>query len=172
VRRRLVELDRFDALALLSTVQLGRIVFTHKALPAVRPVNHLVDGQYVIIRSHLGAAPVSAATDCVVVAYEADTIDATHHLGWSVIVTGHASLLTEPEQVHRYQRLLRSWVDHPEMDQVIQIEAELVTGFRLVADRDDDLRADAQPSGNGHRSGHAGSNGQRSGHAGGNGQHW
>jgi Pyridoxamine 5'-phosphate oxidase len=130
--RRLAELDRADALFLLSTVSLGRIVFTHKALPAIRPVNHLVDGQDVIIRSHLGAAVINAATDAVVVAYEADTIDPVLHIGWSVIVTGHASLVIDPAEVRRYVCELRTWVDRPEMDQVIRIEAELVTGFRLI----------------------------------------
>ncbi|MFD8141548.1 pyridoxamine 5'-phosphate oxidase family protein [Streptomyces sp. NPDC059708] len=43
--RRMRELDRAEALRLLATVSLGRVVFTHRALPAVRPVNHLVDGE-------------------------------------------------------------------------------------------------------------------------------
>lgn len=64
------------------------------------------------------------------VAYEADTIDPDSHLGWSVVVTGVAQLVREPEQVARYQRMLRPWVAG-EMDQVIRISPELVTGFRL-----------------------------------------
>ncbi|MFD8980207.1 pyridoxamine 5'-phosphate oxidase family protein [Streptomyces sp. NPDC059564] len=44
---------------LLATVSLGRIVFTEHALPAVRPVNHCVDGEDIVIRTHGGgtAAP-------------------------------------------------------------------------------------------------------------------
>ncbi|MFE1794001.1 pyridoxamine 5'-phosphate oxidase family protein, partial [Streptomyces sp. NPDC059525] len=81
------ELDRAEALRLLATVSLGRIVFTHRALPAVRPVNHLVDGEDVVIRIHGGGAlaSLSAPADApgVVVAYEADAMDPDTHLGWS-----------------------------------------------------------------------------------------
>ena len=40
--RALEQLNRSEALKLLGSVSLGRLVFTHQALPAVRPVNHLV----------------------------------------------------------------------------------------------------------------------------------
>jgi len=57
-------------------VSLGRIVFTRRAMPAIRVVNHMLDGGDIIIRSHSGAAAVSAADSArgVVVAYEADTV--------------------------------------------------------------------------------------------------
>src|SRR5258708_36398974 len=44
---------------LLGSVSLGRIVFTARALPAIRPVCHLVDGDYVIIRTDSSAAITS-----------------------------------------------------------------------------------------------------------------
>ncbi|GHI86004.1 pyridoxamine 5'-phosphate oxidase family protein [Streptomyces xanthophaeus] len=45
-----------EALRLLGTVPLGRIVFTHRALPATRPVNHVVEGEDVVVRLDEGAA--------------------------------------------------------------------------------------------------------------------
>jgi hypothetical protein len=90
--RRLTELSREESVRLLGTVSLGRVVFTMHAMPAIRPVNHIVDDGKVIIRSHLGAAMVTIAGDTrgTVVAYEADTIDPDSHVGWSVVVTGVA----------------------------------------------------------------------------------
>ena len=44
---------------LLASVSLGRIVFAARALPAIRPVNHLVDGDYVIICTDHNAAITS-----------------------------------------------------------------------------------------------------------------
>ncbi len=41
---------------LLASVCLGRAVFTMQALPAIRPASHLVNGDVIIIRSHLGSA--------------------------------------------------------------------------------------------------------------------
>lgn len=49
-RRRTEEIGTGEALRLLGTVGLGRIVFTRHALPAVRPVNHLLDDGDIIVR--------------------------------------------------------------------------------------------------------------------------
>lgn len=131
--RQTVELTRSESWQLLAGVSLGRIVFTRHAMPAVRPVNHVVDDGAIVIRSHLGAEIVSraGAADGVVVCYEADDLDPDRHTGWSVIVTGLARLVTDPAAVSRYVQLLEPWVD-TRMDYVIAIEARDVTGLRLV----------------------------------------
>jgi nitroimidazol reductase NimA-like FMN-containing flavoprotein (pyridoxamine 5'-phosphate oxidase superfamily) len=125
------ELTRSAALRRLGSVPVGRVVFTDQALPAIRPVNHLVENGQVVFRSHSGAAIVRAAERGVVVAYEADAIDPEAQTGWSVVVTGVARLVVDPESVSRYQKLLQPWVDHP-MDQVIAISSDIVTGFALT----------------------------------------
>jgi hypothetical protein len=126
--RRQKELSRQESLRLLGSVPFGRIVFTMHALPAIRPVNHVLHNGDVIIRTHHGASLLSAVG--VVVAYEADAIDPAEHLGWSVIVTGIATSVGEPDRT-RYERLLRPWANGHK-DQIIRIEPELVTGFELV----------------------------------------
>jgi nitroimidazol reductase NimA-like FMN-containing flavoprotein (pyridoxamine 5'-phosphate oxidase superfamily) len=132
-QRSLQQLTRSTALALLASVPMGRLVFTHQALPAVRPVNHLVEGESIIVRATSGAAITTAARrDGVVVAYEADHIDADTQLGWSVIVVGTARLMTDEHAVARYRTRLRPWITWP-ADDVILISAELVTGYRMVA---------------------------------------
>ncbi|WP_329596338.1 pyridoxamine 5'-phosphate oxidase family protein [Streptomyces pseudovenezuelae] len=133
--RRSIGIDSAEALRLLGSVSVGRIVFTQHALPTVRPVNHvLVDGD-IVIRTHAGAALTSRTGQApeagVVVAYEADVIDPDTHLGWSVVVTGFAHLVTDPAELARYQALLRPWVDRA-MDYAVRIHPDLVTGIRLV----------------------------------------
>jgi hypothetical protein len=139
-QRRLAELLPQECMSLLGSVSLGRIVFTARALPAIRPVCHLVDGDYVIIRTDHDAAIISElrADASAVVAYEADTIDMAEHLGWSVIVVGVARRVIDPDEAAIYRRALRSWVSGAK-DQVIAIHADMVTGFRLVADRAADV---------------------------------
>ena len=124
-----------ESLALLGTVPLGRIGFTSKALPVIRPVNHIIDEGSIVIRSHEGAAIMSAArpAEGAVVAYEADAIDLEGHRGWSVVVTGVARLVTDPEEAARYRKLLRPWATG-QADYVIRISPELVTGFRLSSE--------------------------------------
>lgn len=122
---------------LLGSVGLGRVVFTMDALPAIRPVNHLVDDGAVIIRSHLGAAITGAVSDSwppgAVVAYEADSIDPDTHLGWSVVITGTARRIADPVEVARYERLIRPLVSQV-MDVVIRISPEIIRGYRVVED--------------------------------------
>ena len=131
--RRLEAMPRAESLRLLSTVSLGRLVFTHLALPAIRPVNHAVTGDQVIIRAYLGTAISAAVRDQsgTVVAYEADLIDPDTHIGWSVIIVGRATRLTDPAQAVRYRKLLQPWVVNG-ADDIIVIQADMVDGFRLV----------------------------------------
>jgi Pyridoxamine 5'-phosphate oxidase len=123
------ELTRSESLLLLGSVGVGRIVFTHQALPAIRPVNHVVDGGQVILRGHAGTALQSAVN--TVVAYEADSISEGEHIGWSVIVTGVARRVRAAEIVDRYKRTLHPWAGG-DLDYVIRIHPELVTGFRAA----------------------------------------
>jgi nitroimidazol reductase NimA-like FMN-containing flavoprotein (pyridoxamine 5'-phosphate oxidase superfamily) len=133
--RRTVEIDDAEALRLLGSVPMGRIAFTRRALPTIRPVNHIVDDGNIVIRTHEGAALTSRTLQAdgpgVVVAYEADAIDPHTHLGWSVVVTGYAHLVTDTRELARYQALLRPWVRQP-MDYAVRIHPDLVTGLLLV----------------------------------------
>jgi Pyridoxamine 5'-phosphate oxidase len=134
VRRSREELSPPESMRLLGGVSLGRVVFTERALPAIRPVSHLVDGDYIVIRTDSSAAIISGrwSGPGSVVAYEADTIGPADHLGWSVIVVGVARWVTDPEKAAAYRRALRPWVTGSE-DQLIAIHADIVTGFRLVS---------------------------------------
>ncbi|MHC3475565.1 pyridoxamine 5'-phosphate oxidase family protein [Streptomyces sp. 7R007] len=126
----MTELGREESLALLASVPLGRIGFSIQALPAIRPVNHLVDGDRIVFRTHTGSALVRDPSVEEVMVYETDQIDLEDRTGWSVMVTGRASLITDPLTATRYRDLLIPWIDL-DMDHVLQISAEIVTGYRL-----------------------------------------
>lgn len=103
----------------------------------MRPVNHALDGGDIVLRTHEGAALASdtgrADDQGVVVAYEADAFDPRTHLGWRVVVTGYARLVTDPEDLVRCRALVQPWVEQA-MDQAIRIRPDLVTGILLTAD--------------------------------------
>jgi hypothetical protein len=131
VRRR-TELSRDESLRLVGSVPFGRVVFTSRALPAIQPVPHLLSGQQVIIRASLGAAISSAVHGTgTIVAYQADLIDPAERTGWSVVVIGRAARVADEVLAARYRKALRPWIDEA-MDDVIAIDADLVTGFRIV----------------------------------------
>jgi len=83
----LAALDRDECLALLATARLGRIVFTDRALPAVRPVRFDVRGDTVRLHPVRGDEPIGAAKDAVL-AFEVDSFSSDLSTGWFVVVLG------------------------------------------------------------------------------------
>jgi hypothetical protein len=133
--REVVELDRAEALRLLASVTYGRVVFSLHTLPAIRAVNHLVDDEDgIIVRTRLTAkistAVSSNANSGLVVAYQAEDLDPLQRLGWSVVVTGLARTVTDPDQIARYEQLLHPWVN--EADTAVAIEPQVGTGIRIM----------------------------------------
>jgi hypothetical protein len=133
---RRIDLEPAEALRLLDSVSLGRIVFTRQALPTVRPVNHVLDGGDIVIRTQEGTALTAhtqqGSGEGVVVAYEADAIDPDTHLGWSVVVTGYARLVTDPADLARVRTLVTPWTTEEGMDHAVRIRPSLVTGVLLT----------------------------------------
>ena len=50
-----------------------------------------------------------------------------------MIVTGFARRVRQPGEILRYEQILRPWVAR-EMDHVIRIHPEVITGYELVHD--------------------------------------
>ncbi|MFI5777823.1 pyridoxamine 5'-phosphate oxidase family protein [Nocardia sp. NPDC051570] len=126
--RELRELTNDDALRLLGTVRFGRVVFTRHALPTIRPVNHVVDGEHVIIYANPSVVPMHS--DRQVVSYEADTIDHHTQLGWCVILTGTAEAVLESDEIARYERQIDPWLPGV-LHRIVRIRPDIVTGIEL-----------------------------------------
>ncbi|MGW3115708.1 pyridoxamine 5'-phosphate oxidase family protein [Streptomyces sp. NPDC001107] len=123
-----------EALRLLGTVPLGRLVFTRQALPTTRPVNHVIDRGDIVIRTHEDTALLARPAKPAARGggrLRGDDIDVVTRLGWSVVVTGYCHLVTDPAEVARCQALVQPWLDHP-MDHVVRIRPGLITGMRLA----------------------------------------
>jgi uncharacterized protein len=126
----LTPLDRRTCLALLASRPVGRLIFTHRALPDVLPVNYRLEGETLLIRLNSGSVAASAIRDAVV-AFEVDEIDTGSRTGWSVTVVGHAHEITETAELRRVQALdLVTWVAD-KRDHFVCVDAERITGRRL-----------------------------------------
>lgn len=131
--RRLVPLDRRACVDLLRTAQIGRLVFTNRALPEVFPVNFRVFEGGIVVRVGNGSHAAAGAIDTVV-AFEADQIDTATRTGWSVTVVGHTSEVLDPAERARIVALpLVAWAGG-DRDRFIRIPLDRVTGRRLVGD--------------------------------------
>lgn len=129
------ELNREECLRLLAKVPVGRIVHTRHALPAVLPVNFCLDGDGAVLLRTSAASELAHAVDGAVVAFEADEIDTRRSAGWSVVVTGRATVVDDPAERERLTRTgPPSWA--PSVEEVfVRVDAELITGRELTAGR-------------------------------------
>lgn len=125
-----------QCLALLRSRPVGRIAYVEAGGPVIVPVNHLVDGNNVVIRS-LSGSKLDSAVMNQDVAFELDHHDPARGTGWSVLVRGRATLVDEAEDAARYNQQLDSWaVEDPDRATFIRIIAEEITGRRLRAATD------------------------------------
>ncbi|OSP44916.1 pyridoxamine 5'-phosphate oxidase [Streptomyces sp. 13-12-16] len=124
-------LDRQECLRLPAGVPVGRVIYTRQALPAVLPVNFSLDTDASVLLATSPGSDLVRAVDGTVVAFEADEFHAEARSGWSVIVTGRATVVTGPAEHERFVRTgPASWM--PLRETVfVRIEAEVVTGREL-----------------------------------------
>lgn len=129
-RNGLEVLGREECLRLLGTAAIGRLGLSSGALPVVLPVNFLLDGERVLVRTSPGTK-LDRALAGAVVAFEVDDVDRIDHSGWSVLVTGVATVVDDPVDLARIARLpLAHWAGGT-AERVVAVSVEIVTGRRL-----------------------------------------
>jgi len=96
---RLQAMSRDECLRLLASRSLGRVAFTERALPSIRPVNYALVGSHLILRTE--SEGLGRRLDGQIVAFEVDEFDDERSTGWSVVLTGTARLLRHPGELVR-----------------------------------------------------------------------
>ena len=129
----LLELERSECLALLGSVPVGRLVHTAHALPAIWPVNFVLLGDDVYLRTSQGSGVWQAAAAGAVVAFEADDVDVEGRYGWSVVVIGRAVLVTDPGELRRLRQVVPAPWASGVREEIARIPLELVDGRRAGA---------------------------------------
>lgn len=130
-RNGLEVLSRGECLRLLAQSRVGRVVVTDRALPAAFPVNFALLDSDVVFQTTTGSK-LEAAEGEEVMAFEADEIDPVLRGGWSVLVQGLASVISDPHELAQARALgLEPWAPGAQF-QFVRIRAELVSGRRLL----------------------------------------
>ena len=129
-QRGLEIIDRDACLDLLRTQPIARLGLSMDALPVVLPVNFVVHGDQIVIRTREGTK-LDAALSRAVVAVEVDDYDTMSHTGWSVLVRGTSRVLDDPAEVGQARDLwLRPWADEC-ADRWIAVSIDLISGRRI-----------------------------------------
>jgi nitroimidazol reductase NimA-like FMN-containing flavoprotein (pyridoxamine 5'-phosphate oxidase superfamily) len=121
-------MSRAECLRRLAATDVGRIGLSVDAMPVILPMSFAMLDDDVVIRASWGDK-LDAAVQDRVVCFEADGHEVPDG-DWSVLVTGRAEIIRNPQVLERAGRLpLRPWSSHPS-DRFIRIPAEVVSGRR------------------------------------------
>lgn len=122
-------LDQDRCLELLATATIGRLAWCDGGRILVLPVNFVLDGSDVILRSAAGAK-LAAARSGQHFAFEVDDVEPALHTGWSVVLTGRGELVTEEAAAGRLAQMVHPW-SRRERPSVVRIRTEQITGRRV-----------------------------------------
>lgn len=126
------ELSRAKCLELMATVPVGRIGVSVRALPVILPVNFALVGENIVFRTIPGTK-LDAATANAVVAFEVDSYAPDGTFGWSVLVQGVSSEITDRGELLALASIpLRSWaLDDRTATRLVRIESSFISGRRF-----------------------------------------
>lgn len=131
----LVELDLETSLRLLAEHHVGRVAVNDGNGPVVFPVNYAFDQGTVVFRTDLGTK-LAAAERRGDVAFEVDHVDVGRRLGWSVLVRGRLSEVTDPDELDRLAALPLEPFVGGDKAHFVRVMPRTVTGRRIpIPDR-------------------------------------
>jgi nitroimidazol reductase NimA-like FMN-containing flavoprotein (pyridoxamine 5'-phosphate oxidase superfamily) len=98
MRAYIEELSRAECRSLLPQSPVGWIAHCSAGSPQLVPVNYVVHGDEVVVRTGYGSK-LAAAAHGVVMSLGVDSIDPATCTGWSVTVTGPARVIGDGDEV-------------------------------------------------------------------------
>jgi nitroimidazol reductase NimA-like FMN-containing flavoprotein (pyridoxamine 5'-phosphate oxidase superfamily) len=123
-------LSQQECLTLLAASDVGRVAFSYHALPAIVPVTFAVNDDEIVIRTSPGSR-LAMAGEGSVVSFEVDEVEPALRSGWSVVVTGLAHEITDPQEQREWSRRIQPWAPGPR-DFFLRIPMTIVTGRRIL----------------------------------------
>ncbi|MEM9134783.1 MAG: pyridoxamine 5'-phosphate oxidase family protein [Actinomycetota bacterium] len=129
--RRLEHLTLDECWELLRPGGVGRLAVTINGDPDIFPVNYVVDGSRLVIRTAAGLK-LAAAVLGRSVAFEVDHPEPESRTAWSVVLRGPAREIDDLEGLLRAEDLdLVPWTEVEEKNRYFAIEPVAVTGRRI-----------------------------------------
>ena len=124
------EITPAECKELLGSRNVGVIAYTEHALPAIRTVNYLLDGDEVLIRTTADSIFARAVANATV-AVNVHVVDVDQRSGWSVTAVGRARILPM-EESQRLAERLGTWAPE-DSSQVIHLRLQKLTGRRMLS---------------------------------------
>ena len=128
-------LDDEECLALLGSAEVGRVGVVVDGQPLIFPVNHVLEGRSIVVRTD--SARMLAGASLAKVAFEADGFDTGAHSGWTVLVEGIGHDVTDALDAtseHLQTVPLTPWAPGPK-PRLLRIDVRTMTGRRFAGER-------------------------------------
>ncbi|UWF77937.1 MULTISPECIES: pyridoxamine 5'-phosphate oxidase family protein [Microbacterium] len=131
----ITELSEQQCIELLGTTTVGRLGFVHEGRVHVIPVNFLLDGHDIVVRTS-PEGPISELPDSTeLVAFEIDHHDDLSGGGWSVLLNGPVTVMSDEELAAvPGTRRVQPWAGG-ERSLALRLRPELVSGRRVQRPR-------------------------------------
>ncbi|HSP38147.1 MAG TPA: pyridoxamine 5'-phosphate oxidase family protein [Frankiaceae bacterium] len=114
---------------LVRGADIGRLAWTQASgHPVVVPVNFIVDDGDVVFRSAEGEKFAAVLADHLL-AFQVDDAEPAVRVGWSVLIQGRGSAVTDQAEVERLCQSLRPWSEGRR--HVVRLHPERISGRRL-----------------------------------------
>jgi nitroimidazol reductase NimA-like FMN-containing flavoprotein (pyridoxamine 5'-phosphate oxidase superfamily) len=122
-----------ECLERLGSTAVGRVAFARDGEIALLPVHHVVRGMNVYFRTS-GGSKIEAAADNDSMGFETDKYDESSATGWSVTVTGTASVVENDELESELDGLNREpWpIGDAARTVWVQIRSDQITGREIL----------------------------------------
>ncbi len=126
------ELTRAECFELLAGERLGRVAVINHLGPVVFPVSYVLDRHTVVFRTAAGTK-LDAASRGSRVCFEVDGTGPVAGTGWSVLVRGEMTEVTDQAELARLRELpLPAWPAGPR-NRYVRILPAVLTGRRIAA---------------------------------------
>jgi uncharacterized protein len=130
-----LEMTRQECLDLIAGGGVGRVALCTPSGPRIYPVNYIVDRGQIVFRTAAYSLFGTTVHDQTV-AFEVDELDYENASGWSVVVTGVAETVNDPDEIAVWADggALQPWAEGAR-HLYLRIEPQGVSGRRVGADR-------------------------------------
>ncbi|MER7796665.1 pyridoxamine 5'-phosphate oxidase family protein [Microbacterium sp. NPDC096154] len=136
----IITLSEEECRELLTTASVGRLGFVHEGEVQVIPLNYLLHGTDLVLRTVPDGVVGTLAPHAERVAFEVDHLEAHRGLGWSVLMHGSLHAMTDAEisELADPGRVI-PWVGRSRPLH-LRFHAQSVSGRRVRRERTDSLR--------------------------------
>lgn len=123
-------LSEDECWSLMKKMAVGRLAVSIGGIPDIFPVNYVLDGHSIVVKTAPGTK-LAAAVFGEGVAFEVDSVDEDQKVGWSIVIQGTGTEIENLDDLMEAESLdLQPWVDGYK-GRFLRIDTDRISGRRI-----------------------------------------